>query len=45
MEDELKPISIESLPVVRLDYTNRGPGLHVGLTELRASSPKFSIAE
>ena len=30
------PGSINSLPVVRLDYTNRGPGLHNGLTQLRA---------
>lgn len=30
------PISIESLPVVRIDYTNRGPGLHSGLTQLSA---------
>ncbi len=29
-------ISINSLPVVALDYTNRGPGLHKGLTQLRA---------
>ena len=30
------PISITSLPGVRLDLTNRGPGLHSGLTQLRA---------
>jgi hypothetical protein len=30
------PISIQSLPVVRFDYTNRGPGLHIGLTQLGA---------
>jgi hypothetical protein len=29
-------ISISSLPVVAVDYTNRGPGLHGGLTQLRA---------
>ena len=28
------PVSIKSLPVVRLDYTHRGPGLHTGLTQL-----------
>ena len=28
------PISIETLPVVSLDYTKRGPGLHVGLKQL-----------
>jgi len=30
------PISIGTLPVVTLDYTNRGPGLHIGLTQLEA---------
>jgi len=30
-------ISIGRLPVVHLDYTNRGPGLHIGLTQLEAT--------
>ncbi|MBI3469691.1 MAG: hypothetical protein HY000_42375 [Planctomycetes bacterium] len=30
------PISIATLPVVALDYANRGPGLHIGLTKLQA---------
>ncbi len=30
------PVSIGSLPVVTLDYTNRGPGLHTGLSQLGA---------
>jgi Ribosome inactivating protein len=30
------PISIATLPVVSLDYTNRGPGLHIGLAQLEA---------
>ncbi len=30
------PISIATLPVVHLDYTNRGPGLHIGLMQLEA---------
>jgi len=30
------PISIKSLPVLRFDYTNRGPGLHMGLMQLGA---------
>ena len=30
------PISIGTLPVVDLDYTNRGPGLHIGLKQLEA---------
>jgi hypothetical protein len=28
------PVSIGTLPVVNLDYTKRGPGLHGGLTQL-----------
>lgn len=30
------PVSIATLPVVLLDYTNRGPGLHLGLKQLEA---------
>jgi hypothetical protein len=30
------PTSIATLPAVTLDYTNRGPGLHIGLTQLEA---------
>lgn len=30
------PISIGTLPVVPLDYTSRGPGLHVGFKKLEA---------
>jgi hypothetical protein len=30
------PISIGTLPVVSLDYTNRGPGLLIGLKQLEA---------
>ncbi len=30
------PASVETLPVVPLDYTSRGPGLHVGITILEA---------
>ena len=29
-------VSIATLPVVSLDYTNRGPGLHTGLARLEA---------
>jgi hypothetical protein len=29
-------VSIGSLPVVRLDYTNRGAGLHIGFKQLEA---------
>jgi hypothetical protein len=29
-------IAIGTLPVVRLDYTNRGTGLHIGFTQLEA---------
>jgi hypothetical protein len=29
-------ISIGTLPVVPIDYTNRGPGLHIGLKQLEA---------
>src|SRR4051794_37722954 len=36
MGEAAVPISIGSLPVLHLDYTKRGPGLHVGLTQLRA---------
>jgi ribosome inactivating protein len=30
------PQSISALPIVRLDYSNRGPGLHGGLAQLDA---------
>jgi hypothetical protein len=29
-------VSIATLPVVHLDYTNRGPGVHLGLVQLEA---------
>ncbi|NOT56003.1 MAG: hypothetical protein HOP18_15495 [Deltaproteobacteria bacterium] len=31
------PIAIGTLPVVLLDYTNRGPGLHMGLKHIEAT--------
>src|SRR5262245_10683697 len=34
--DQAMPTSIGTLPVVPLDYTNPGPGLHIGLTQLEA---------
>lgn len=36
MADKVMPIPIKSLPSVRLDYTSRGPGLDIGLKQLRA---------
>ncbi len=30
------PVSIGTLPLIELDYTNRGPGLHTGMSQLEA---------